>query len=137
MKRLIVLVCLVMQLASGCSSSSQIAASSNDISGAAHSSRGRFVWIADEAVKPSPNMGGIHQTAKEGITEQETIIAATARIIYNLPGVRDVTPFWAELAVWAMVFLSLVGAVIIVLQTGVLQVVKSWVLALFVRKPAP
>lgn len=135
MNRLILAACVVMQLASGCSSSHQIAASSNDINAAAHSSRGRFVWIADEAVKSSPNLPGIHQTATAGIAEQESIIKNAAAIVYNLPGVKDITPFWAELIVWGMLFLSLVGVVIILLHSGLLQVVKNIVDRWFGPKP--
>jgi len=119
--------------APSCSSSHQIANSSNDITDAAHRSRGRFVWIADEAVKPTPNMPGIHQTATEGIDDQETIIRSAARIIYNLPGVKDVTPFWAELVVWGMVFLSMVGVVIILLHSGLFQAFRRLVTKLLSR----
>lgn len=121
-------LCVLFVSAASCSSSHQIANSSNDITDAAHRSRGRFVWIADEAVKPAPNMPGIHQTATEGIEDQETIIRSAARIIYNLPGVKDVTPFWAELVVWGMVFLSLVGVVIILLNSGIVDLFKRLIL---------
>jgi len=126
MKRLAASVLLLV--ASGCSSSHQIASSSNEITDAAHSSRGRFVWIADEATKSSPDLPGIHTLARGGIEEQETIIKSAARIIYNLPGVKDVTPFWAELLVYGMVFLSLVGVVIILLHSGLLQLIKRFIL---------
>lgn len=125
MKQLTVFAWLIGLLASGCSSSHQIASSSNEINAAAHSSRGRFVWIADEAVKPSPNLPGIHQTATEGIGEQETIIKSAANIVYNLPGVKNVTPLWAELIVLGMIFVSLVGVVIILLHSGLLQLVRG------------
>jgi len=126
-------LCVLFVSAASCSSSHQIANSSNDITDAAHRSRGRFVWIADEAVKPTPNMPGIHQTATEGIDDQETIIRSAARIIYNLPGVKDVTPFWAELVVWGMVFLSMVGVVIILLHSGLFQVFRRLVTKLLSR----
>ena len=131
-----VFVCLFVICASGCSSSHQIASSSNQITDAAHSSRGRFVWIADEATKPEPNLPGIHTTALGGIEEQETIIKSAARIIYNLPGVKDVTPFWAELIVYGMVFLSLVGVIIILLHSGILQLLKRFVLRWLPTRPA-
>jgi len=126
-------VTLFLLLASGCSSSHQIASSSNQITDAAHSSRGRFVWIAGEATKPEPNLPGIHTTALGGIEEQETIIESAARIIYNLPGVKDVTPFWAELIVYAMVFLSLVGVIIILLHSGLFQVLRKLISNLLSR----
>jgi len=126
-------LCVLFVFAASCSSSHQIANSSNDITDAAHRSRGRFVWIADEAVKPAPNMPGIHQTATEGIDDQDTIIRSAARIIYNLPGVKDVTPFWAELLVWGMVFLSLVGVVIILLHSGLFQVLRRLISKLLSR----
>jgi len=127
------LLCVLFVSAASCSSSHQIANSSNDITDAAHRSRGRFVWIADEAVKPAPNMPGIHQTATEGVEDQDTIIRSAARIIYNLPGVKDVTPFWAELVVWGMVFLSLVGVVIILLHSGLFQVFRRLLAKLLAR----
>lgn len=128
------LVCLIVMCASSCSSSHQIAASSNDISQAAHNSRGRFVWIADEAIKPAPNLPGIHITALEGIEEQDTIIKSAARIVYALPGVKDITPFWAELLVWCMVFLSLIGVVIVLLHSGLVGVIQRLFARLWVKK---
>jgi hypothetical protein len=132
MKRAV--VCLFVVFASGCSSSHQIAASSNDITQAAHNSRGRFVWIADEAIKPAPNLPGIHTTALEGIEEQDTIIESAARIVYALPGVKDITPFWAELLVWGMVFLSLVGAVIVLIHSGFISLIQRLLSRLWVKK---
>lgn len=124
MKRLCYIVLLV---AAGCSSSGQIANSSNEIVSTAHSSKGRFVWIADETDKLEPNIQGIKQQAVAGAAEQESIIKNAARIIYNLPGVKDVTPFWAELLVWALIAVAIVGGCVILFQTGIVQLVASFI----------
>jgi hypothetical protein len=113
--------------AGGCSSERAIAHQSNQIVQTATSSRGRFVWIADESTRPSPNLAGINETARAGIEEQQTIIESAATIIYNLPGVRDVTPFWAELLVWALIAVSVVGVVIIAMQTGIPSMIGRFV----------
>jgi len=117
------LAAAVVLAASACSSERVIARSSNEIVANATSSRGRFVWIADESQKPQPNLPAITTTAQEGIAEQSSIIESAAQIIYNLPGVRDVTPFWAELLVWALIAVSCAGVVIILIQTGIARVV--------------
>jgi len=117
------LAAAVALAASGCSSERAIARSSNEIVSNATSSRGRFVWIADESQKPQPNLPAITSSAQEGIVEQTSIIESAATIIYNLPGVRDVTPFWAELLVWALIAVSCAGVVIIVIQTGIARLV--------------
>jgi len=113
--------------ASACSSERVIARSSNEIVANATSSRGRFVWIADESQKPQPNLPAITTSAQEGIVEQTSIIESAANIIYNLPGVRDVTPFWAELLVWALIAVSCAGVVIIIIQTGIARMVGQLV----------
>jgi len=111
----------------GCSSERAIAHQSNQIVATATSSRGRFVWIADETTKPAPNLVGIHESARAGIAEQQSIIESAASIIYNLPGVRDVTPFWAELLVWALIAVSVVGVVMVAMQTGIPTVIARFV----------
>lgn len=109
--------------ASACSSERAIARSSNEIVSNATSSRGRFVWIADESQKAQPNLPAITTSAQEGIVEQSSIIESAATIIYNLPGVRDVTPFWAEMLVWALIVTACAGVVIILMQTGIARMV--------------
>lgn len=118
---------LALAASSGCSSERAIAHSSNQIVSTAQSSRGRFVWIADEAGKQSPNLPGIRLSAIDGVSEQESIIQSAATIIYNLPGVRDVTPVWAEIIVWALIAISAVGIVIIIIQTGLPRLMASWI----------
>jgi len=113
--------------AGGCSSERAIAHQSNQIVQTATSSRGRFVWIADESTKPTPNLAGINETALAGAQEQQTIVESAATIIYNLPGVRDVTPFWAELLVWALIAVSVVGVVVIAMQTGIPTMIGRFV----------
>jgi len=113
--------------AGGCSSERAIAHQSNQIVQTATSSRGRFVWIADESTKPTPNLAGINETALAGAQEQQTIVESAATIIYNLPGVRDVTPFWAELLVWALIAVSGVGVVVIAMQTGIPTMIGRFV----------
>lgn len=117
-----------------CSSEKVIAHNSNEIVAAAQSSRGRFVWIADEAGKPAPNLPGIQASALEGVTEQSGIIKSAATIIYNLPGVRDVTPVWAEMLVWALIAISIVGCVLVVFQTGIPKLIAGWIGRLMPKK---
>lgn len=125
---------LALAASSGCSSERAIAHSSNQIVSTAQSSRGRFVWIADEAGKQSPNLPGIRLSAIDGVSEQESIIQSAATIIYNLPGVRDVTPVWAEIIVWALIAISAIGVIVILMQTGIPRLISSWIARFMPRK---
>jgi hypothetical protein len=126
-----VLFLVLLLVGASCSSSSQIASSSNEIVSTAHSSKGRFVWIADETDKPSPNIPGIKAHAVAGAAEQDTIIQNAAKIIYNLPGVKDITPFWAELLVWGLIAIAVVGVVVIAMQTGFPSLIGRFIVRWF------
>jgi hypothetical protein len=89
------------------------------------------VWIADETDKPSPNIPGIKAHAEAGAAEQDTIIQNAAKIIYNLPGVKDITPFWAELLVWGLIAIAVVGVVVIAMQTGVPSLIGRFIVRWF------
>ena len=99
----------------GCSDAQRIADASAVARTNAESSRGRFVWIADNATDAS----GVQAQAVEGVKEQAAIIAATEGIVRALPGVKDVTPWWANLIGWGLIALAIVGVVALLWMTGI------------------
>ena len=98
----------------GCSDAQRIADAGTVARKNAESSRGRFVWIADNPT----DADGVQAQASEGIKEQTAIIAATDGIFRALPGVKDVTPWWANLIGWGLIVLAIVGVVALLWMTG-------------------
>ena len=101
--------------AAGCSSSSYIADASQEVRRNAESSQRRFVWIADNPTD-APRVAKV---AEGGIGEQQSIIAASEGIVRALPGVKDVTPYWASLLSWGLIALSIIGVIALLWMTGV------------------
>lgn len=102
-------------LANGCSDAQRIADASAVARTKAESSRGRFVWIEGNA----SDTAGVRAQAAEGAKEQVAIIAATEGIVRALPGVKDVTPWWANLIGWGLIALAIVGIVALLWMTGI------------------
>lgn len=107
--------------AGGCSSSSYIADASQEVRRNAESSQRRFVWIADN---PS-DAPKVAEVAEGGIGEQQAIIAASEGIVRALPGVKDVTPYWASLLSWGLIALSVIGVVTLLWMTGIGSFVRQ------------
>jgi hypothetical protein len=63
--------------------------------------------------------------AKRGASEQRAIIGATETIVSNLPGVRDVTPWWAQMLTYGAVALAIVGIVALLWMTGIGSFVRQ------------
>ena len=101
--------------AGGCSDSRRIADATTVARANAESSKGRFLWIGDHA----DDAHGVQAQAAEGVKEQAAIIAATETVVRALPGVRDVTPWWASLLSWGLIALAIVGVVALLWMTGI------------------
>jgi len=125
-------------LAAGCSASGRIAENANEVRRLAESSRGRFDAIGTEVLQPAPDVATIAREAEGGSAEQDAIIHATAGIVEALPGVSDVTPWWATLIARVMVALAVVGVAVILWTTGIGALVKRalWSFGLLLPRSA-
>jgi hypothetical protein len=99
----------------GCSDAQRIADATIVARRNAESSHGRFVWIEGNAT----DVPGVKAQAAAGADEQVAIIAATEGIVRALPGVKDVTPWWANLIGWGLIALAIIGIVALLWMTGI------------------
>lgn len=107
----------------------QIAASSTDIVGLAHSSRARFEIIYRAAGAPEIDTQVITSEALAGQQEQREIIHAVNTIITALPDVVDEQSQWLAVLKWGVALAIIVGLIVLLLQTGAgawLRGVFSW-----------
>jgi len=118
----------------GCSDTQRIADASGVIRTNAESSKQRFERI--EAATVDGKYGGIAPDAKAGAKEQARIIGATEVIVSALPGVKDVTPWWANLLSWGLIALSVIGVVALLWMTGLGAFVKRLLAAVGLFIPA-
>lgn len=118
----------------GCSDTQRIADASGVIRTNAESSKQRFERI--EAATVDGKYGGIAPDAKAGAKEQARIIGATEVIVSALPGVKDATPWWANLLSWGLIALSVVGVVALLWMTGIGSFVRRLLAALGLFIPA-
>jgi hypothetical protein len=99
----------------GCSDAQRIADATTVARRNAESSHGRFVWIEGNAT----DVPGVKAQAAAGADEQVAIIAATEGIVRALPGVKDVTPWWANMIGWGLIALAIIGIVALLWMTGI------------------
>lgn len=115
-----------------CSDVQRIADASGVIRTNAESSKARFERIEGNPADPK----AVQADARAGKAEQSRIIAASERIVRALPGVKDVTPWWANLLSWALIALSVIGMVALLWMTGLGAFVKRILAALGLFIPA-
>ena len=118
----------------GCSDTQRIADASGVIRTNAESSKARFGRVETSAL--AANDRQIVTEARAGIKEQATIIGATEAIVRALPGVKDVTPWWATVLTYGLIALSVVGVVALLWMTGIGSFVKRLLAALGLLIPA-
>ena len=111
----------------------QIASSSTDIVDLAHKSKARFEIIYREANAPEINTAVISSEALSGEAEQQQIIAAVNTIIHALPQVQDVASEWLGVLKWLSILAGIVGASVLIWQTGAGLVIKRGIL--WITKP--
>lgn len=107
----------------GCSPAARIADASGVIRSNAESSLDRFGRVETSAL--ARNDRQIVTEARAGASEQRAIIGATETIVSNLPGVRDVVPWWATMLTYGAVALSIVGIVALLWMTGIGQFLRT------------
>lgn len=133
MIRWAIILCLLLV---GCSGGEkQIAQSSTDIVGLAHSSKARFEVIYKQAHAPVADTRVISSEALSGACEQQEIIEAVNTIITALPDVQDTTSVWLSVLRWLVTLSVIVGIIVLLFQTGagaILKRITSW----FARKRA-
>lgn len=114
-------ICLLVGvfLVAACSGGEkQIAESSTDIVGLAHSSRARFEIIYKAAGAPLVDTKVITSEALAGEGEQRQIIAAVNTIITALPDVADVRSEWISILRWALALGAAIAFIVAMFQTG-------------------
>lgn len=99
----LILVCL---LSLGCSASRRIAVEANTISSRAE----RIVELSDQIGDTSKEVESIRSAAEIQL-EARKIRSSVAEIHNTLPGVKDVTPWWADLIRWLLI--AFVGAALV------------------------
>jgi len=118
----------------GCSDTQRIADASGVIRTSAESSKARFERVETSAL--AANDRQIVTEARAGAKEQATIIGATEAIVRALPGVKDVTPWWATVLTYGLIALSVVGVVALLWMTGLGAFVKRLLAAVGLMIPA-
>lgn len=118
----------------GCSDTQRIADASGVIRANAESSKDRFARV--ETYGAASNDQRIVTEARAGAKEQKRIIGATEAIVRALPGVKDVTPWWASLLSYGLIALSVVGVVALLWMTGLGAFVKRLLAAVGLLIPA-
>jgi hypothetical protein len=116
-----------------CSDTQRIADASGVIRANATESKQRFERI-DANAETDPK--AVRADAKAGKREQVAILAASEEIVRALPGVKDVTPWWASLLSWGLIALSVVGVVALLWMTGLGAFVKRLLAAVGLLIPA-
>jgi hypothetical protein len=116
-----------------CSDTQRIADASGVIRANATESKQRFERI-DANAETDPK--AVRADAKAGKREQVAILAASEEIVRALPGVKDVTPWWATLLSWGLIALSVVGVVALLWMTGLGAFVKRLLAAVGLMIPA-
>ena len=118
----------------GCSDTQRIADASGVIRTNAESSKQRFHRVETSAL--AANDRQVATDARAGVKEQATIIGATEAIVRALPGVKDVTPWWATVLTYGLIALSVVGVVALLWMTGLGAFIKRLLAALGLLIPA-
>ena len=118
----------------GCSDTQRIADASGVIRTNAESSKARFARVETSAL--AANDRQVATDARAGAKEQAAIIGATEAIVRALPGVKDVTPWWATMLTYGLIALSVVGVVALLWMTGLGTFVKRLLAALGLFIPA-
>lgn len=118
----------------GCSDTQRIADASGVIRANAESSKARFGRVETSALAAKDPQ--IVTEAKAGAKEQTEIIGATDAIVRALPGVKDVTPWWATMLTYGLIALSVIGVVAILWMTGLGAFVKRLLAAAGMFIPA-
>ena len=111
----------------GCASGShQIARSTTNIGNLAQSSLDRFQGIHSSATSPTPDTGYIAQEAETGMQEQKTIIEEVTKVVHALPGIRDLSPWWAELITYGLIFGTIVAILVFMWRLGLDRLIRGW-----------
>ena len=121
---------LSLFILSGCSHVSEIQKNTNTVRSLAQSSKQRFETINNTVVEPDPDLSLISDESKKGIEDQVGIIKKSDSIIEATAGVKDITPWWAEMITISMLAAILIGASILLWQSGLgiaIRRLVSWI----------
>lgn len=122
MKRIALIVLLA-----GCSTATErIATSSNEIGTLARSSGRRFEVIHTETGKPDPSIPTIRTEAEGGIQEQEQIMGLVDAVQVYLTNTANITPWWASLITYGLIFGSIAGITFLVWHLGLGKFIRGW-----------
>ena len=112
----LILLCLLVL---GCSASQHIAEEANAISGHAR----QIHELADQIRNTSKEVESI-RSATEIQLEAQKIRASVAEIHATLPGVKDITPWWADLIRWLLIASAGAALVWVLYATGAASAIR-------------
>lgn len=110
---------LVCSCVLGCSASQHIAEEANTISMRAD----RIIQITDQIGHTSKEVESI-RSATEIQLEAQKIRASVAEIHATLPGVKDITPWWADLIRWLLIASAGAALVWVLYATGAASAIR-------------
>lgn len=110
---------LVCSCVLGCSASQHIAEEANTISTRAD----RIIRITDQIGHTSKEVESI-RSATEIQMEAQKIRASVAEIHTTLPGVKDITPWWADLIRWLLIASAGAALVWVLYATGAASAIR-------------
>ncbi len=110
---------LVCSCVLGCSASQHIAEEANTISMRAD----RIIRITDQIGHTSKEVESI-RSATEIQMEAQKIRASVAEIHATLPGVKDITPWWADLIRWLLIAAAGAALVWVLYATGAASAIR-------------
>ncbi len=110
---------LVCSCVLGCSASQHIAEEANTISMRAD----RIIRITDQIGHTSKEVESI-RSATEIQLEAQKIRASVAEIHATLPGVKDITPWWADLIRWLLIASAGAALVWVLYATGAASAIR-------------
>ena len=107
----ITLCAIVINLV-GCSAVTAINKSANSITSIAQQSKENFEGIRDAVTSSPPRLDEAEERSNQGIQQQAEIIKKSQDILEETSKVKDIVPWWAQLAEIIFVSVGLLGAVV-------------------------
>lgn len=119
-----------VQMAAGCSATARIAKAANATHASASAIRERSQAAAIDLRGAAPDVPAAAAAMDANVADADAIIEATDVVHRALPGTRDVVPWWGTFLVWAAVAAVLLGAAVLLWQTGAgraLRLLLGWI----------
>ena len=105
-------LCVMVINLVGCSAVTAINKSANSITSAAQQSKENFEGIREAVSASPPRLVEATERSNQGIQQQAEIIKKSQDIIEETSKVKDIVPWWAQLAEIIFVSVGLLGALV-------------------------